>query len=401
MPRSVTHRPATQRFMVKPYLPVLLAVLLGTLAAAGAHAAPAGESPVRFLTGPQAGEPVDLALGYLNANREAFGLSASDLADMVIVDHYRTRHNGVTHVYLRQRLDGVEVWNGDININVARDGSIINLGNRFVSDLAGRAVSRSPGIDAETAVQRAATHLGLVARSSLTVLENAGGPSLAVTFDGTGISHRPIPVKLVYERTDAGPRLAWDVVIDPVDSPNWWDMRVDAETGEVLGKVNWTDSESHGVAHHGVAHHGEAHHGEARGGIPQDSYNVLPLPLESPYDGAHSLHTGPADPTASPFGWHDTDGDIDPDFTDTRGNNVEASEDTDGNNIPGFRPSGGSGPVLTFNYAWNAGDQPDGGTNQEAAIVNLFYMNNVMHDLTYQYGFDEPSGNFQFNTYGR
>ncbi len=33
------------------------------------------------------------------------------------------------------------------------------------------------------------------------------------------------------------------------------------------------------------------------------------------------------------------------------------------------------------------------------AITNLFYMNNMMHDIWYQYGFDEASGNFQENNY--
>jgi extracellular elastinolytic metalloproteinase len=30
----------------------------------------------------------------------------------------------------------------------------------------------------------------------------------------------------------------------------------------------------------------------------------------------------------------------------------------------------------------------------------LFYWNNIIHDIVYQYGFDEPSGNFQTNNYG-
>jgi hypothetical protein len=43
-------------------------------------------------------------------------------------------------------------------------------------------------------------------------------------------------------------------------------------------------------------------------------------------------------------------------------------------------------------------DFPYGSTNVEAstyidATTNLFYMNNVMHDVWYQYGFDEASGN--------
>ncbi len=39
--------------------------------------------------------------------------------------------------------------------------------------------------------------------------------------------------------------------------------------------------------------------------------------------------------------------------------------------------------------------------NQDASITNLFYWNNIMHDIWYQYGFDEVSGNFQDNNYER
>src|SRR5262249_45037470 len=33
--------------------------------------------------------------------------------------------------------------------------------------------------------------------------------------------------------------------------------------------------------------------------------------------------------------------------------------------------------------------------------VNLFYVNNLLHDVHYHYGFTEAAGNFQFNNYGR
>jgi hypothetical protein len=33
-------------------------------------------------------------------------------------------------------------------------------------------------------------------------------------------------------------------------------------------------------------------------------------------------------------------------------------------------------------------------------VANLFYWNNVMHDVTHGYGFDEAAGNFQVNNYG-
>jgi extracellular elastinolytic metalloproteinase len=34
-------------------------------------------------------------------------------------------------------------------------------------------------------------------------------------------------------------------------------------------------------------------------------------------------------------------------------------------------------------------------------VTNLFYWNNIIHDVQYQYGFDEAAGNFQVNNYGR
>jgi len=49
---------------------------------------------------------------------------------------------------------------------------------------------------------------------------------------------------------------------------------------------------------------------------------------------------------------------------------------------------------LTFDYNFNPvysfTDQ-----SEDAAITNLFYWTNIAHDITYMYGFDESSGNFQ------
>ena len=71
-------------------------------------------------------------------------------------------------------------------------------------------------------------------------------------------------------------------------------------------------------------------------GPPADEYLVFPLPTTGPDGSPQVPVVAPADSEASPFGWHDTDGDPDPDFTDTRGNNVSAQEDQDANNSGGF-----------------------------------------------------------------
>jgi len=78
------------------------------------------------------------------------------------------------------------------------------------------------------------------------------------------------------------------------------------------------------------------------------SYNVFPLPLASPLAGNRAIVTDVHNLTASPFGWHDTNGVEGPEFTVTRGNNVNAYED--GDNF-GYQPDGGAG--LTFDFPFD------------------------------------------------
>src|SRR5690606_35713204 len=126
------------------------------------------------------------------------------------------------------------------------------------------------------------------------------------------------------------------------------------------------------------------------------SYRVFALPLIAPNDGDDSIVSDPSDPIASPFGWHDWDGVAGPDFTDTKGNNVLSNEDRNGNNGNGGTADGGA--TLTFDFPYNLPQVPV--NFLDAAITNLFYMNNMIHDILYHYGFDEESGNFQKNNYG-
>ncbi len=125
---------------------------------------------------------------------------------------------------------------------------------------------------------------------------------------------------------------------------------------------------------------------------------MFPLPFESPSDGDRELVRNAADPDASPFGWHDTDGVEGPEFMTTQGNNVHAYADRNADNIadPGSDPDGG--PELVFDFPLDLGIRPF--DSQPAMVTNLFYWNNIMHDVTYDYGFDEASGNFQVNNYG-
>jgi len=54
---------------------------------------------------------------------------------------------------------------------------------------------------------------------------------------------------------------------------------------------------------------------------------------------------------------------------------------------------------LIFDFDIDFDDDPE--DYVDAAITNLFYWNNIMHDIFYQYGFNEVSGNFQENNFGK
>jgi extracellular elastinolytic metalloproteinase len=54
------------------------------------------------------------------------GLTAHDFVRRS--DSYTDAATGVSHVYFRQRVNGVEVADGDINVNV-KDGLVLSYGN--------------------------------------------------------------------------------------------------------------------------------------------------------------------------------------------------------------------------------------------------------------------------------
>ncbi len=376
------------------------------------------QDSVGYLTSANDGAPLDIAQNYLNTNLADYGLTMADLEDTAVTQTYSSQSD-FTQIEMLQRVNEIDVYNSMILINVAGDGSIINLHNHFIPAAASKVNTARPGLSAEEAVNAAAAHLGLTPQD-LAVEEQLGGASQAVLFNAAGISRNPIPAKLIYQPQERDVRLAWDIEIYELDQQDWWSMRVDAITGAVLDQHNFVihedfnaqAAEAHGTTsfEFGGSHAADAAlYTELLG--PND-YLVYEWPRESP------LHNpqGPAGPPAegrtiqnapwndaapstlpSPYGWHDTNGVAGPEFTVTRGNNVNAYED--GNNS-GYQPDCGgtldcaSSPLFDVDLS----QSPD--TYEAAAISNLFYWNNIIHDMTYLYGFDEAARNFQENNYG-
>jgi extracellular elastinolytic metalloproteinase len=381
----------------------------------GAGASNAAAQPVRhpgdvsFLTGPNDGAPLDIVQNYLDNHKADYGLTAADLADVIVTDQYTDAHNGVTHIYMRQRYQGIEVATANLSANVASDGSIINLHSAFVGNLADAVNATTADITAAAAVTAAAADLGLVISQPLTVIEGPSGADSRTVLSDGGISARPIPLHLAYHAGETGLKLAWQLEIDTLDALHYWVAAVDAQNSQQLAKVDLVVHDHFGPAEGAAASHvGQPEGAAVNNSAPAqgnasapDQYEVFAMPSEYPDDGPRVVAVNPADANASPFGWHDTNGAAGAEFTLTRGNNVNAyqDQDNDGNPEPGEQPDGGAtldftGALVPLNLA------NDPLTYVNAAVTNLFYWNNIIHDVFHPYGFDEPSGNFQSNNYG-
>jgi extracellular elastinolytic metalloproteinase len=168
------------------------------------------------------------------AHASDLGLLPADVIDMVVTSEHVSEDSGVTHVYLRQRLRGIEVFGGEMNVNLRRDRSILSLDHSFVRDLAGAANTRVPVRDAVQAARSAARALRLEVTRPITVVRRARGPARETTLSDGGISTHAIPARLVYLPVDGKARLSWRLEIEEPGGLHAWSAVVDAETGDVL-----------------------------------------------------------------------------------------------------------------------------------------------------------------------
>ncbi|WP_300675471.1 T9SS-dependent M36 family metallopeptidase [Soonwooa sp.] len=195
-----------------------------------------------------------------------------------------------------------------------------------------------------------------------------------------------------------------------------WQVMVNLENNEILEKYNTTLScnfhdgaysevEGNSVAHnhvHSLPAYVENQLAQANkaasAAVISASYNVFPFPTEAPTFGPRAVLTDPWDITASPLGWQDNGTSS---FTYTRGNNVHAYFDNAATNTPPTTDRTDGGPSYNFNFPYAEGPNISAYDNKHSAITNLFYANNMIHDVFYRFGFTESSKNFQTNNFDK
>ncbi|KAL2911272.1 decapping endonuclease targeting mRNA [Polyrhizophydium stewartii] len=180
--------------------------------------------------------------------------------------------------------------------------------------------------------------------------------AVAKAVASTGIPHhKDFTTVSEYVNTGSAIVYAHKLQLRDENKGQWVQVWVDANTGEIVHSADF---------------------------VNKSSYKVVALPNTSPLQGFTTV-SNPEDATASPNGWSTTG-------TTTKGNNADVAKRTASETAVTY--GSGSGGVFTA---------PSTAANIQASAVNLFYIANVLHDISYQYGFTEKAGNFQLSNNGK
>lgn len=342
--------------------------------------------------------PLEIIQKHLSANASTFGLNQLDVSSLEITATASSQAKDVTHYYIRQVVNGIPVYNGLATVTV-KGNKVLQVAPSLVS--LSNAPVKTPTVKPEQSVLSALNQLGYPTTTAPLFLgkDKKGGVS---KYTHVQLVEGTIPVQLMYFSVDGKLELVWDMNLEMKDHAHWWSAQVSAETGQLVSKNDWSIScnHDHSLFEKTVNEKQKIVFPILRDEEPTPppavgQYKVLALPIESPNHGKFSVVTDPADKGASPFGWHDVNGVPGEDYTITRGNNVHAYEDVNRDNKAGYSPDGGAN--LNFNFTYDSTKFVQG--NMDVVITNLFYWNNMIHDIMYYYGFNETSGNFQQKNY--
>ncbi|KAL2915188.1 decapping endonuclease targeting mRNA [Polyrhizophydium stewartii] len=249
-----------------------------------------------------------------------------------------TDASGTTHVYGTQVVNGARVANHHAAAHV-QNGEVVSFSSSFnTGSTPSSARPRIPPVYVTVPAEDA------IAKA----VKDSGIPHLT---DVEAVSE--------YVNTGSGIVYAHKFQLRDDASGQWVQVWVDANTGGIVLSADF---------------------------VKKLTYRAVELPKANVLQGL-TLIADPENAAASPNGWVD-------DSQSTRGNNANVYH-SQGGNLANEPSADG-----VFNSAWNPEDQPTTSDNLRAATVNLFYIANVMHDISYQYGFTEKAGNFQLDNFG-
>jgi Zn-dependent metalloprotease len=308
----------------------------------------------------------NIARGFLKTHNELFALSTADVTNLQVTKE--DNDHGTTFVDYVQTVGGYKVFEGQVQVVVNKYGQVLNVREGFLVDQA--PVKLKAGLSEPKAIAAALEYSGRTVFPSFAETQSRASKGDTARFaNPIDLGLEEITSELNVVRVGDESRLAWHIYAE-VGPEEWYEILVDAQSGELLLRHNIYVFEAQGTVY-----------------------------TEAPDKGARLLVSFVGDTTINTAaGWMGTS-------TVTTGNNVEAYLDSDANNAPdpnnGSGLSNGHASAANQDFTFPFSTAVDPRTQQAAVVTNLFYYNNIMHDFSYRLGFTESARNFQVDNFGR
>ncbi len=342
-------------------------VFLGTVAMAAVQDQPVSfdakraqiyQNGGRALSAPSEAAPTAILAQFLREQ----GLNPATVGSLYKVTQYRSPVTGLTHLVMEQRIAGLRVEGAYVKAALNASGELLHV-------IQNVAVVTAPGLGAPEVNERQALRAAL-ARLYPGLKDDpaaVGRDANATVFARTAFFHDGPRVERVAVLMESGALQPGFVVETWKERGNLLHETLVDGAGQVLTVVLRTNN---------------------------DKYNIFLVdPGATP---TQTIVSGPEPGNAlSPLGWL-FDGNQN--SISIAGNNAHAYLDTDNNGAP----DAGGATITNGEFITDAQltQTPSTADNKNVAVQNLFYLNNVLHDRLYGYGFVEGAGNFQEDNFG-
>ncbi len=350
----------------------------------------AGKALSTRVAGSFAADPYGPAKAFVQEHRALFGFGAEGLSSARVRRDYTTGHNGLKTVVWEQHFSGIPVFEGVFVAHITSRRELVSVSSQFLPALATAAAAAdlNPLITAREAVALTAQNLGESTRAhELRAHEARAEPGANASeqlqaFTGRGLKGEGHARLVWLPLGPAAVRLCWDVILTSNLRGEMFRVLVDSQTGEVRLRQCLT------------AYLSDITLRVFTGDSPSPFAPGWPTPNngQPPTVSRQLVTLSALDTNASPAGW------VNDGVNETLGNNVDAHTDFLNLNMADLpRPHGA--PNRVFDFPLDLAQSP---TNySQAAVVQLFYWNNWIHDRLYELGFTEAAGNFQTDNFGR
>ncbi|MBI3868071.1 MAG: M36 family metallopeptidase [Verrucomicrobia bacterium] len=330
---------------------------------------------------------------FLKEHAALFGHGAEILGDLTPSRDDLTARTGLRSISFAQRCQAIPILDAVMIAHITARGELLSLSSTFLADAEAAATRWSPQpaalagqppVTSVDAIIAAAENLGETIDASQIVPIDAA-PLGAEQRREFKVGRFPGNTRCQLRWTPINPStmtLCWQVELTRTQGGERYQVFIDARTRDTLIRRCLTVYEQ------------------------PITLNVFTHDSPSPFSPGFAKPSAQQPPTAprtlvtwtaldahaSPLGWI-ADGE-----NETRGNNVQAALDLNADDFPDLpRPQGF--PFRVFSPPLDLSLPAD--QNQDAAVVQLFYWCNWMHDRLYQLGFTESAGNFQKDNLGR